>query len=818
MRKIKDRLARLALFCLIAFAIWLVSLCSAELLNTLAVCTFAGSIVMVVVLFCLCFKKRHVAMLLVALCIPGLVLARDREDCAASFKVSAEEGNYCVYEVLTENEGEELCAYVKTFNPSKVQQGEDATKLQARVNVADQLVQSYNDLDEAHQAEAGVGCHLISDTRDMGVSERLQYLQQNNTPMCCAWALQALNQIYTSQYSERQIQTVPMMLADDQMQCWPCDVIYLQIVLANTLAFKSAPAMAAASIFFLKWFFIFWIVIKVGMLFLNRNEQGKGYTAGDFFKELLIRSIWVTLIALILSGTADQYDPNDTLSTTLPDTLEEGSFLDQTYKDIVNPAFEIVAGFGIELTQTLLDGKKSFYGRVSEAVEAADASVSVYAADMNKVDYCQRDASGSYNPVHYNPMHTYLTQGGPFARKGLKLTGEGRVIQDDLTQGLMCLTQLAFRGSAPIAAVGSILTSHAINNPQSLPFPLPGSLPLMPQLFYGILLIILCWLIGVAVATRLIDILFRVAMVVILCPVFIAMAAFPLTREKYSKKAVMFFLSALMGFIEISIAVAFIVPFFYYGLAGNSNEEALIDAMVAPSNASYVPNLYAQFSDRGFKFFIFVCAVGWLSFKLLDSVQEFFDKIFGLKNMRSFASKATTSSLQKDVRASIGTVTDSLGKAGRMSRVFKRKFVRDNGLGMAIAGGIGSGAGKLAGHTASAGRRFFQAAKRSSAGRAASRVAYGTRSVYRRGKNFVKNNRVSRGMRAFGLGTKAVGQRVANSKIVNNKLTRSLGKVAAFGPKFVWNTAKRMAKTAPAVIKSQVKQGVHQFFHPKDDG
>jgi lipopolysaccharide/colanic/teichoic acid biosynthesis glycosyltransferase len=68
----------------------------------------------------------------------------------------------------------------------------------------------------------------------------------------------------------------------------------------------------------------------------------------------------------------------------------------------------------------------------------------------------------------------------------------------------------------------------------------------MPQLFYGLLLTILCWLIGVAVASRLIDILFRVAMVVILCPVFIAMAAFPLTREKYSKKAVTFFLSALV--------------------------------------------------------------------------------------------------------------------------------------------------------------------------------------------------------------------------------------------------------------------------------
>jgi len=798
MKKVKKHLMRLLEMVLALGIMWLLSSIPSGLLNGVAIVAAVVAFILFGVMCVMYFKKTRAVMCALLIMLMGLpALAASIEDCDVYDASSIQEGNFCRYNVLAGEVGSGVCSYMKSFNPGSAKTGNEATKLQEQVNNADKIVQAYNELDEPHQASLSGSCKLLKPEDDnKSTAERLKILNNNGTPLCCAWAMQSKYQMYTAQNGERQIETIPMMLANEKMQCWPCDVVYLLITLANTMAYRSAPAMAAVGLFFLKWMFIFWLAIKIGCMFLNRNADGKPYDLRDFLKELFARLCWVGLAALIISGTAAQLDTSTTIRIKAGrDVARPETLLDQTYKKVVNPPFEMIAATGAQMANALMRGENSFYGKVALAVDAQkDANVRIYGPAMQRTNYCS-----SKSAIKSSPMYKHITRGGPQTGYQLDVASQGRAISDDTTQSLLCLTQLAFQGLAPISAAGSIITTHAIKNAWSLPFPLPGSLPIVPQLFYGLILMIVCWLLGVAVGFRVIDIMVRVGMVIMLGPIFIVAAVFPLTRDK-AKTAVVFFVSAIMGLIEVAIAVGMIVPCFYHAIATNGNERELINAMVAPSTPEYVPNLYDQFSKGGCKFFLFITIVGWMGFKMLEMVATFFEQIFDLQNVGKIGAGQNG---EGSMMGAVNSMRDDVGSAAHWGK----EFAKDTGLD----------------------RKARLKFEQSRLGRGLQSVKSAGSRVYGKVKDKVTDSRIYKKSKeavdkvgtAMGSGLQEKGKRMMAAGGVLGKaagaavwaggtLGKTIGKVGRAAGRFGVGALRAGGRFA----KKQAKLGVYDFFHP----
>ena len=801
--KIKKVLWHLIISGTMFACIWLCSLLPVRLIDLLATGTFIAVFLAFGVLIWLTFKNRHIALLLCAVCVSTICHAQQVDSCASAFATSIEDGRWCTYTTYVNQYETELCNYIRQVNPNQAQKGTAATEMQEHINMADRIVQAFNDLDSGHQSSVNTNCQFLEgEEKDDKLEKRLNKLRANNTGLCCAWAMQTINQIYSSRNATRQEQTVPMILADEKTQCWPCDVIYLLIILVNTMAFLTAPAMAAVGLFFIKCFFMFWLLVKVGQLFLNYDANQKTYGGVQFLKDFFIRVLCISIIAIILGDTAAKYDKSVATNAEYHNLSRNGTNLEQVYQKILNPMFEFVAGFGVKMTHTLLDGQNSFYGRVAEAVKnQSDASVRVYGSALQKVDYCAANASPRQSPIY-----SYLRKNN--ANLNLKETGV--FIEKDLATGILCLTQLSYRGISPIAAIGSVFTTDAIVNSYLLPSFIPGRFPKVPQLFYGLLLNIICWLIGIIVAFKVIDIMLRVSLVVMLMPMFIAAWAFPLTRS-YAMKGFIFFMSAVMGFVQLALAVGIIVPFFFKVLAGK-NEDALVDAIVAPSSSHYVSDLYDAFMTEGGKVFIYILGIGWLAKYLLDGVQGFFQKVFGFVAVGNMAGGGSLSAVQKAIRGKIGAVYDSQLRIREGSTPFKHGFRRRMKGGLWEKGwqAAGKGGGIVQGHATAATRRVYDAAKRSPVGKIArtaknkaQAVGSSLKNAGAKVKDFMHNNRVARTWRA-----------VKASPVVNNKVTRGVWAATTFVPRFIGKTAVRTAKKLPAYAKKQFRKGVYQFFHP----
>lgn len=822
--KLKQRISRLMISCCMLGCMWLVSLLPAHALDVAALWLFGACFVLLIWWGCFVLKKKCLMLICLLIGFAQVGFAQDAEMCAAAFQASVAEGRWCLFSDMSEKYGGELCQYIQTFNPSAVQNTSSSYDLQVHVNMADRIVQAYTELDDYHQRSASANCQFLTpEDRNASLDTRLKKLRANKGAVCCSWAMQTMNQIYSSQFSERQVQTVPMMLADEKNQCWPCDVIYLLIVLINTLAFRSAPAMAAAGVFFLKWAFIFWLVVKIMMLFLNYGSDKKEYGGTKFLQELFARTLCVLAAALILGSTAVQYDKTILKAPAFLSGSRDKTMLDDVYDTIVNPVFNLVAAAGIDMTQALLEGETTFYGQVAKAVNSRP-ELHAYGVAMNRVNYCDKVTGEEANSIYQYFVQSEaesVSSPSSYLALNFKAKDDNRFIKKDLTKNILCLTQLSFRGMSPIAAIGSIFVSHAIKNGQLLT-PFPGRIPLMPQIFYGLLLNIICWLIGIIIAFRLIDIMLRLSLMVMLAPVFIAVAAFPISRG-YAVKGVKFFLSAVMGFVEVAIGVGIVVPFFYKAIAGNQEEE-LIQAIVAPSGSQYVPNLYAFFSKGSFKLLIYILGVSWLASKLFDGVRTFFKTAFGLSAIGTMGGESTLSATQVSIRSAIGQTYDYTKKVRRSSNAYKNAFASHMGGGVVEKGGawVGRGLGYLEGHASVAKNRFFNDTR---AGRFAVAAKDKTKAAYNAGAKAVSKvgNLMGSGVQKGGKGLMRSGAQVSKAGYglgaivgVPMMLAGAAVWTAGTATKFAGKTAAAAVKRLPSYARNQLNKGVHQFFHPPE--
>ena len=431
MKKIKYLLNRLCFVGVALFGIWGCSFLPTTLLSEMGKVFWVLSGFVLAVFCVLCLKRYKKTAMMIVLCfLCGSAQAQLEDTCAVAMQSSVEEGNLCLYKEMLAKFGEQTCTFVKSFNPTKVKESpSEREEMLERVANADGILDAYNALDEGRKKAEALNCK-----RSPSEGTTLSATNKEH-PVCCAENLQSLYQIYNSQFASRDIETVPTMLMDEKNQCWVCDVVYILINLANTMAYRAAPQMALVAMFFLRWAFVFWLVLKIGMLFLNKNINGKPYSGSAFFQELLIRLLCVGLAAIVLTDTAQK--ASDSPISVMP-ASEKGTMLDEAYSKLLNPPLALIAEVGINVSDNLSKGEGTFFGMVAERVKTS------LGLDLNTNDYCK----GSFD-IKRSSLQKKLTSPTSKAKEVMDGIYKGRVIDEALTQKMLCLTQQAFRGVCP---------------------------------------------------------------------------------------------------------------------------------------------------------------------------------------------------------------------------------------------------------------------------------------------------------------------------------------------------------------------------------
>ncbi len=767
------------------FFLWMISLVPVSLLKTLAAFAFGASFLVLCVLGFMYFRTlRKLGVFLLLLAISTVTLADSeatmKENCAP-YQGKADEYNVCLFRQQYSSYGPTIGKYLQKFNIKQLYNGKtQASELQDVYNKANILKQNYAKMPESGKASYSYTCRgLTTQERLKSAEERAKIIKQNalnsGTPMCYAEAMQNLYNMYTAQHGERLIETVPMMLVySKSMKCWPCDLVYILSTLANVMAYRSAPQMAAVAFFFLKWGLVFWLLFKVAMVLINRNANGKPYSGKEFFHELFIRLMCASLAAILLFGTAAQYDEKANVNTSVFKERSKTE-LDEFYEAVVNPVFSFISGIAIQFTQGVLEDENlSLYGAVLAKMSDDELQQSAVETLKNN-NYCNPDFDLSHSELHYN-----LVNGGFIT--DTDVVSQGYVIQKETIRSFMCLSQLAFNGPVPLSAVGSIFTSYASENGFDVPW--LGNLPNMMQLILGVSLTISCWFLSFSISLKIIDIIVRLAIVVMLCPCFIAFAVFPLTRQ-YAQKGLKFFFSAAVGMIEMSLAIAFAVPFLYAAIRGRdgSTSDKLIDAIVAEGGKNYVPNLYDQFTDSGLFLYFYLGGAMWLSFQLLKATSTFFENVLDASNVTGLGGSANMNTMIKEERRNVGSVAQfATSKTGQTLG----GTIKNSKAGKAVS--------NKASQVSAAGKRYYEKAKNTKVGRGLKQGADAVKSA----GNKLKNTKLGRAMSAL-----------ANSKV----------------GRFVGDTAGLVGKAGKRIGKGLAKQGVRavgEFFYVKqaktDDG
>ena len=775
--KLKQKFLRFCEVLMMLFVIWTMSKLPAEYF-TMAEWGAYGilGVVLCVWLCIFIYKYRKVSLAIFLLLFGPIVWASSLDDCEQI--EDAAEQNLCRYEVLEDNYSSELCSYMKSFNPRKALKDEpDVRRLEEQVQNADELLAASRLVPAAYKEDLNVSACNMPETDDL--KGRINAWHSNNTAYCCAFAMQQLNQIYASQHPKTLVKTVLGVLAEDSMSCWPCDVIYLMSQVINTVVWNAQPFMAAAGMFLVQWVFVFWLLFQVAFVFMGRVG------AGDFFKALLIQLLLVMLVSLILVPVSMQVGAKKRADT----------FLDDTYDWVISPPFQLVLGTGIRLTQTLLNGKHNFTDRlIEEGLKSPNPTDRENARRLKRSNYCE-----NWRAIEEGSMYEKLLIKERMSGYDMN-TAKGRILNEDLTGGMLCLTQAAFTGLSSIGAAGSVLSSYSLKNAIKIPL-FPASIPIFKALFVGLTLQLVCWFIGLEVAFQLMDVVLRLAFVLILSPVFIASAAFSVTRE-YSIIACRFFWGALMRFIEVAMAVAIMLPFFFSSLGGSDGEN-LIKAMVAPASKKYVENLLEAFSSGGFYLILMIGGVGWLAFHMLKVTQIIFEEIFNLKEVAAKSDRffnvgqGAMQGVMTGARQTVGAVTPLAKNLGSLAANSKAgRFV--GGKARAWGQGAVSKVQSWGGSIAS-----------SRAGQAVARFGRNVGAVASRAGRWAANTRPGRMIRGAANGVGRAARWAANTRA---------GQFAGRAAGAIGRAAGRGMKAGAKGLGKAAKRGIKNFFFmPQDE-
>ena len=308
--------------------------------------------------------------------------------------------------------------------------------------------------------------------------------------------------------------------------CWICGVGFLLIESVQRLASYTEAPVKKLALQLIAIMFLFWILIKVLMLFGTWGYAN----ISEFFSDLFVRFF------AVLVAVAFLYAP-----------------VKEVFSLTVSPLINMSAGLGVyitDLTFTQSEGQ-SFAAQAEQQFGISSDTICPYCYRMNDPDYSFNRADASYTPV----------------------------FEDAAVNAMLCLTCKIYRQVSPFLAMGQTFMCYGTWKEATnfyIPFIVDINVPDFKLILFGILVVILFGIFLFLASFSMIDAFFRLGLVALFLPIFIATFVFPISRH-YTVKAFSMVVYSILQLVGLAIAIALLLNLFL-GFIPDSN--ALITHML----------------------------------------------------------------------------------------------------------------------------------------------------------------------------------------------------------------------------------------------
>ena len=437
---------------------------------------------------------------------------------------------------------------------------------------------------------------------------------------------------------EKNCRTIAQTVAKNSQDCWVCSIVEALLLSTQKIAKVAYALLAQFSLGLLGVMFLFWLAIKVLHLI---GTLGYG-DHNSFFTELLFRSIAVMIAAAILHAP-----------------------ISDLYRIVISPFIMATAGFTEKLTDSVLsDEKGSFYDTVRKELNAPQ---------LNQDDPRKNCMLHCKNMLDENFQYTDRQKELMLSNKNAAADSSGDFIDPQSFSALLCLTCRTYNQMVPFTAIGETMTCYAFAHGPWIPWPLSEVLPVIPDFAYwlmGIGFVIAFSLLMTVVAFYIMDIVLKLAFVIILTPLYVVAWAFPISRE-YTKKGWDMILYALFEFIGVALMVAIFMVLMMNVLGDLPVNTANIEgAIVSAMKKNDIEALYTLMGGAGPWTLIKLIVVCLMGYKMITASGQVVSALSGISPGIPGVAMAALTGMAKEALSLAGVSAGAAGKVG--SQVTKK--------------------------------------------------------------------------------------------------------------------------------------------------
>ncbi len=412
--------------------------------------------------------------------------------------------------------------------------------------------------------------------------------------VACAAALASMCSSYDDRHPTSLAKTVRQIMQEDAAEfgCWPCEMSFIVLTVVQSLSAHLSENMQNAGQDILQIFMLIWILYAVfqAVVFPSKSKT--------FLKEFSLRFISLIIAFLFLFSADNLY------------TL---------YESFLVPFISFGLGISTGINNAILEANLlsgGFVSQVSDGITFVQDNLCILGQTLS---------SQTGTNIWQELVRSIFPDFGS-VYPDLMLDARNTLITPELEADLLCVVQRMYRQFSPLVAVGQSLIGFSFSKGIISSFLGGLFMENLKMWLIGWIITILFTIFNFLVAFKIIDIFLKLGFVLVLMPLFVATAVFPITRE-FTKKGFAFLLGIISEFLGLTLAVNFIILLFETGIA--SQQSQLVEAINAPYSEEYGNHLLAVVTSNDSLFFFFMLlGLFFLGKSLLESCIKLVNSIF----------------------------------------------------------------------------------------------------------------------------------------------------------------------------------------------
>ena len=392
--------------------------------------------------------------------------------------------------------------------------------------------------------------------------------------------------------------------------CWICGVGFLLIESVQHLASYTEPYVKKLALQLIAILFLFWILVKVLMLFGTWGYAN----ISEFFSDLFVRFFAVMVAVAFL------YAP-----------------VKEVFSLTVSPLINMSAGLGIYMTDLTFGQSEgeSFAAKAEQKFGISNETICPYCERMKDLNYSFTRADTTYTPV----------------------------FEDSAVNAMLCLTCKVYRQVAPFLAMGQTFMCYSTYKEArswSLPYILDLTIPHVKMLVFGIILVVLFGIFLFLASFNMIDAFFRLGLVALFLPIFIVTFAFPISRH-YTVKAFSIVVYSILQLVGLAIAIALLLNLFL-GFIPDS------DTLIAYMLTNDVSEMLNVLTGEGSFYMILVLAgILIMGMQIISGSNGIVSALSGIQDPGSYGAATAKGAMQGAIKTGVAVAGVAVGSAANIA-------------------------------------------------------------------------------------------------------------------------------------------------------